>query len=258
MIPICQAYNDFKGQANTWQQGHFRPQSFEYALYEASLEIFNILRKEWETSQVVTDAIRPFFKRAQVSIGDFAYGGIVPYPDDYASFSGLRFLTKKKNGGKGIMCSDIDILEKIGKTTICRPLTEEEKVDLQYTSSQLYEQDFTKVDSQRWGAIHDHEFLFPSLENPYTTQDQGGFGVLPKEIGKVVLTYLALPPRPVFKYTRDAKHNFICVAAGSVGLQFGQEMLPEIMSRVKTKYASYTGNQQKYAEGSKETNEHGV
>jgi hypothetical protein len=153
-------------------------------------------------------------------------------------------------GTGGVLCSNIDVLDK--ETRLCRPLREEEKVDAM-ASGNLYERDITKVDSQRWGSVADHEFLFPTTSRVYATQEEAGIRVLPKDIGVVVLTYLALPNRPKFVYTKDARHNIICDNALSVGIPWGQEMLPEIMSRLKTKYASFVSNPQKYEEGTRET-----
>lgn len=251
MISMCQLYTNFKGKANTWQQGHFRPQSFEYAVFEASLEIFNENRKIWEQSQVVTDALAPYFKRAQISIETVAKGGRVNYPKDYVSFSGIRYLSKKANGGKGVMCDDIDVMNEDGK--VCRPLREEEKATKEILSEDLFERDIKKIDSQRWGSIIDHEFLFPSIERPYSTQEEKGFRVLPKGLGVVILSYLSLPERPKFVYTVDAKHKIICDPDKCTDLLWGEEMLPELMSRIKTKYASFVGNEKKYAEAEKET-----
>lgn len=249
MITMCQLYNDFKGQANTWQQGHFRPLSFEYAVHESVLEIFNELRKQWEANQIVTDALRPYFQRVQVPIKELVQGGVVKYPDNYVSFSGLRYLNKRKNGGgAGILCSDLSILDK-DKT--CRKIREEDKVDMALTADQLYEHDITKVDSQRWGSVMEHGFIYPSVQNPYCTQDNEGFRVLPKGIGVVVLYYLASPVRAKFIYSKGANHSFLCTDA-SGQILFGDEVLPELMGRVKTKYASFVSNERKYAEGVKE------
>jgi len=247
MISVCQIYTDFKGANNTWQKGHFRPQSFEFALYEASIEIFNEARKEWEKSQIISDVLRPYFHTVQVAVKDFPKGSMIPYPADYCSFSSLRFFSKKENG-KAVLCSGIDVIDKDKK---CRPLREEEKASA-IEMDKLVENDINKIDNQRWGAFCSDEFIPPSNENPGCTQYNDGFKVLPK-LGYVALDYLANPERPVFAYKRDAKDNIICIPEQCKNLLWGPEVLPELMSRLKKKYASYTGNQQKYAEGQKET-----
>lgn len=247
MISVCTIYVDFKGANNTWQQGHFRPLSFIGALHNASLEMFNERRRDWEQSQVITDTLRPFFKRVQVPVP----AGMVKYPVDYVGFSALRYLSKKKTGGVGTMCSNIEVLDKKGG--VCRPLREEEKAEAMKEAEDLYEHDITKVDSQRWGAVGDHEFLSPSVNNPYCSQEEKGFRILPMGIGVVLLYYLAMPPRPTFIYTTDAKHNIICDPALCTNLLWGEEMLPELMARLKTKYGSFVSNQVKYQEGVNET-----
>jgi len=251
MILICQIYNDFKGVVNTWQKGHFRPQSFEFALYEASIEIFNEARKEWEKSQIISDVLRPYFHTVQVAVKDFPKGSMIPYPKDYCSFSSLRFFSKKEKG-KPVLCAGINIMDKdTEKEKSCRPLREEEKASA-IEMDRLIENDIDKIDNQRWGAFCSDEFIVPDISNPGCTQYNDGFKVLPK-LGYVVLDYLANPERPVFAYRRDEKDNIICIPEKCTNLLWGPEVLPELMSRLKKKYASYTGNQQKYLEGQKET-----
>ena len=247
MISVCQIYNDFKGASNTWQYGHFRPKSFEYALHEASIEIFNELRKEWQKSQIVSDNLRPFFKSAQKQISNLPKGGMIDYPDDYSMFSSLRFFTKA-TGGSGVLI-DCDIIDD---DRSCRPLREEDKVAM-LAAEELVEHEISKIDNMRWGAFCAHQFIPPSLDNPGCTQYNDGFKVLPKKIGIVVLDYLAIPERPKFIYTKGPRNAFICDPLKCTNMLWGDEILPELMSRIKTKYASFVGNGAKYQEGQRET-----
>jgi hypothetical protein len=244
-ISICQIYNDFKGANNTWRQGHFRPLSFEFALHDAQLEIFNKMAEDLGNSQTIDDRLRPFTKSVQVSIKNIPRGGLITYPKDYSRFSNLRFFSKTKKG-KGVSICEIDD-NKVNE--ICRPMREEEKVEA--LTENLIERQITKVDNQLWGSVCDHEFIGPSMEDPYCTQYNDGFRVLPKEIGFAVFDYIAIPERPIFKYTTDGNHNIICNAS-SQDLLWGEEIIPDLMSRLKKKYASFSSNSQKYAEGEKE------
>ena len=246
MISICQIYNDFKGANNTWRQGHFRPQSFEFALHDTQLEIFNKLVDSLGNSQTIDDRLRPFIKSVQLSIKIVSRGGLISYPPDYSQFSNLRFFSKTQFG-KGVSICDISE-EK--KNLICRPLREEEKVE--EMTEKLIERSITKIDNGRWGAVCEHEFIGPSLEDPYCTQYNDGFKVLPREIGFAILDYVAIPERPIFLYKKDEQHNIICLP-GCKNLLWNDEVIPEFMSRLKKKYASYSSNAQKYSEGEKET-----
>ena len=249
MISICQLYIDFKGANNTWANGHFRPQSFIYAVHEAQMEIFNELRKAWENNNIVDDNLRNFFISAQVPIKDIKKGVLIEYPKNYSTFSSLGLFSKTDKSA-GLLCSDLDILDVEKKE--CRALREEEKeTGNEVLSNQLIERDIRKVPNQKWRAAVSHEFIKPSIENPICTQYNTGFKVLPKELGNVVLDYLSLPVRPVLNYTKK-NQAFICDKE-CVDLAWGEEILPELMSRIKTKYASYTSNQQKYIEAVKET-----
>lgn len=243
-ISLCQIYNDNKGALNTWVKGHYRPQNFAFDLYMATMEIFNECRRDWENNQIVTDKNRVFFRNRQYTIKDLPQGGIMLYPSDYVSFSSLRFFSPTKDGA-GVKCKGFEMAED------CKELTEEEKVDAM-NENELVERTITKVDNQRWGAVLEDLIVGPSLENPYSTQLEGGFKVVPREIGYAILNYLAAPKRPVFKYSRDANDNLIC-SPGSTVFEYGPEVLPDIMSRIKTKYSSFVGDQQKYSEGVKET-----
>jgi hypothetical protein len=244
-ISICQIYTDFKGANNTWRQGHFRPQSFEFALHDTQIEIFNKLVEGLGNSQTIDDRLRPFIKSAQVSIKMVSRGGLISYPKDYSRFSNLRFFSKTEFGKGVSICDNSDEKTNI----ICRPLREEEKVD--DLAEKFFERQITKVDNQRWGSVCSHKFIGPSLTNPYCTQYNDGFKVLPKEIGYAILDYVAIPERPIFKYTKDADHNIIC-SKDCKNLLWNDEVIPDFMSRLNKKYASYNGNAQKYAEGEKE------
>jgi hypothetical protein len=245
MISICQAYNDFKGANNTFQQGHFRPNSFEYALYEASLEMFNERKKAIGNNQDITDELRPFLKSVQVAIEHFPKGGIVKYPKDYSRFEALRYYVADAKSTVGVSCSDLKLLEPNGK---CRPLREEEKLEAEL-STKLIEKKIDKLDAGQWASFCEHEFLGPNNGHVGCTQLAEGFIVKPEEIGYVVFDFLAIPERPKFAYTRDAKHNIICVPAKCKDLLWNAELLPELMSRVKSKYGSFIGNERKYNEG---------
>lgn len=251
-MPIsgCKILNDFKGSANTWQNGFFRMQSFEYALYEAILEIFNKNKKQWEKSQVVTDTLLPYFNRVQVPIVNFEKEQLIKYPTDYSQFSMLTFFTKSgskdEDDKAGVLCKGIKILDINRK---CRPLREEEKLEALETSV-LIEKEITKVDNKRWAGVLEHRTIGPTVTRPYCTQYNNGFMVAPHNIGYAVLYYLAKPQRPVFKYHTGNRDEFICDSCSTILL--GEEQLPDLMARIKTKYASFIGSQTKYAEGQKE------
>lgn len=244
-ITTCQLYNDNKNALNTWTNGLYKPQSFEFDLWMAVMEIFNEGRAEWENSQTITDKNRVFFTNTQIGISKEKQGGIIAYPEDYASFSSLRFYSKTKDG-PGVKCKDFDIVTD----GAVRPLTEDEKAEAE-EDEKLYERSIVKVDNQRWGAVAEHRRKGPSINRAYATQLDGGFRVVPQEVGYVVLNYLRLPKRPVFKYKDNGRGVLDC-AAGCTELEYGAEVLPDIMSRIKMKYSSFVADTEKYSEAEKE------
>ena len=243
----CQLYSDFKGKNNTWQNGHYRSQSFLFALYEAILEIFNENKALLGQSQQAEDNLRFFYTRAQFPVNDYPTGGIIPYPDFYSMFSSLRYYSKEGENNS-VLCCDIDIIDK--GTNICRPLREEEKQDAMDDTSFLIERTIKKVHPSKWGALVSHETKKPTIGNPYCTQTNEGFMVSPK-LSYVVLYYLSTPQRPIMKLVLDERQNEVCKDTSVI--PFGDEMIPDLMSRVKKKYASFISDQQKYTEGEKET-----
>lgn len=247
MITVCRIYNDFKGAMNTWQKGHFRPESFIYALYESVLETFNENKKVWEESQVVTDTLKVYFKSVQIEISKLPEGSVIKYPKDYAQFSSTRFY-RKKEGEEGCPCKGIPVLNEKNK---CRKLRPEEVIEAG-EMEQLSEGPISKIDNKHWSGFLDDKFNPPSLNNVGCTQLAEGFKVFPN-VGWVVLDYLSMPERPTFKYTKDDKQNIICDPKDCTNVLLDQTVLPELMSRLKTKYASFTGNEKKYAEGKSET-----
>lgn len=249
MIKTCKVYTDFKGQNNTWLQGHFRPLSFEIGLHLASMEMFNIRRRALGNNQDITDELRPFLTNVQIAIDDFPAGGIIKYPKDYSRFEALTYFHSKDDPTKGLPCAGIPKLNEKGK---CRPLREEEKVEAK-KKSELTERRIEKIDAGRWNSFQEHVFLGPSEDNVGCLQDTKGFIVKPEGIGYVTLYYLAIPKRPKFAYTKDERHNIICLPDKCEDLLWNEELLPELMARLKTHYGSFMSSERKYNEGKKDT-----
>lgn len=251
MISVCQLWNDFRGRENVWQGGHARPSSFASWLHEVQIEMQNELIKALGNNQTVTDNLRSFSKSVQVPVNLASGNGIIAYPKDYRRFSSLRYFSKKENG-IGCLCSDIPLMNKDGechKIEECKELTEEEKAEL-LTSEELCENGIDIIPNNKWGSVCQHELIGPSLSMPYATQLDKGFKVAPKQIGYVILDYISIPVRPIFNFT-EVRHNVTCLST-STSLNWGEEMIPEIMARLKKRYSAFTRNSEGYSEGEKE------
>lgn len=253
MITVCQLWNYFRGRENTSQLGHTKPSNFISWLHEEQIAMQNKLIEDLGNNQTVTDNLRPFAKSVQIAVSDFISGSIIPYPVGYRRFSSLRYFSKKING-VGCLCADIPLMDKEGNckpVADCgKPLTEEDKVELA-NSEDLCENSIDMIPNQKWGSVCQHEIVGPSLELPYATQFDKGFKVLPKKLGYVVLDYIEIPILPVFKFT-EIRHKINCIA-GSTSVAWGEEMLPEILSRLKVRYNAFIRNEAGYSEGEKET-----
>lgn len=210
------------------------------------MDMINALVKKLEENQVVEDALRPFIKRVQIPVKDYAGGGIIPYPSNYKGYSAMRFYSREK-GGCGCLCGDIEVMDKDGS---CVPV--EGFDDSPHPVTELCESEIKKVPSGKWAAVCSHKTRGPSIDRPYTTQFDEGFKVLPKEIGFVVLDYIAMPPRPVLNVTLDAMHNEIYNPVGAVDLLWSEDMLPEIMAGLKKRFGSFVRNPDLYGQGAAE------
>lgn len=252
MISVCQLYNDFKGRENTWQGGHARPNSFASWLHEIQIEAQNDLIKALGNNQIVTDNLRCFIKSVQVPVGLLALNGLITYPKDYRRFSSLRFFSRKPNG-PGVLCKDKEIMcgEKLVCVDDCEDLTEEQKADAE-NSEVLIERGIEMIQNNFWPGVIADEIVPPSIENPFATQFDKGFKVLPKGLGYAVLDYVSIPERPVFAYTRDAKQNIICNTTNCTDLVWGEEMIPEFLARLKKRYSAFIRNGEGYREGESE------
>jgi hypothetical protein len=249
MISVCQLYNDHKGRENVWQGGSVRPESFVSWLHEVQIEIQNELIKSLGNNQDVTDNLRPFLKSVQTAV--IQAGGKISYPKNYRRFSSLRFFSVKSNG-PGSMCSNLPVLcnGEVLQIDKC-DLKEEDKAEM-LSSEEMIERSIQMVPNKFWGSVSDDEIVAPSIMIPYATQNDNGFKVLPKGIGYVVLDYISIPERPTFIYTRDAKQNIICDSNKCKNLEWGEEMIPEILARMKKRYSAFVGNSEAYKEGEQE------
>jgi hypothetical protein len=245
-MTVCQLYTDFLGRENTSQGGHARPKNFISWLHEVQIEMQNELIKALGNNQTVSDNLRFFTKSVQIPISQFKTGDIIPYPKDYRRFSSLRFFSKKENG-TGCLCGDMPVMDDEGS---CAEFTEEQKAEM-LNSEQLCENEIEMVPNQNWGSVCKHELIGPSMELPYATQYDKGFKVLPKGIGIVVLDYIAIPERPKMFFSEDGRHNITCLPTSST-LLWGDEMIPELLARLKKRYSAFTRNSEGYKEGEQE------
>jgi hypothetical protein len=225
---------------NTHQRGHMRPNgNFIHWCEEVSMELFREECAEWEKTQVVSDALRPFFRSVNavvVRVPGRPYGTIA-YPADYGYYSSARILTRGS-----IVCSCHDIPTMNGRTgNGCNPYVDPDEAALgeMASSMELCEVAVKKVPNDKWGAVCDHPTMKPTLKKPKLTIFEGGFKVAPADAAVIVLDYIKLPRKPVFNYTVGPDDQIIYVPAGSVPLEWDESMIPQFLARIGQRYGKY-------------------
>lgn len=251
MIKIFDLYQKFKAAVNTPQGGFARPGTFEHWANEISLELFRETFKNWEKNQRISDELgKPFLKSINM-VMDMVAG--MPYafsvcPKDYEYFSSAYILLPV-GGDRGVMTSGLDCMDsKTGEMKKYVDPDDVEREKLQ-AGANLSEQSIEKVDNTRWGSVAGHKINKPSLLRPFMTQIDGGFKVIPKEVGIIRLNYLRLPQACVFGYTIGTDDQIIFNSAASKDLEWSTVMTNEFIARLTLRYAKFTGNELMYQQG---------
>lgn len=253
-IDIFQLYQLTAATVNTQQGGHLRPErNFLAWVNEISKEIFNEKIQEWEKSQTVDDALAiSFLRSVNVPIAKNAGRGfdVIAYPEDYSNFSSARVLVSD-DSGKTCQEPKTDCMDcATGKIT---PYADPDDVELEILNrnSNYTEYNLDKIDNQRWGTALTHRLKAPTFKKPAITQFDGGFKIAPANLGVIVLDYFMRPVDAVFAYT-VVNDQIIYDKNNSEQLQWTDMVIPEFVSRLKKRYASFVGDNDKYSQATVE------
>lgn len=253
MIPIFDLYRQFRSEANTPQGGFARPGTFQDWVNAISLELFRETFKDWEKNQRISDELGgPFLKSYNVVLQNIpgAPHDFFVKPQDYEYYSSA-YIVLPRNSEVGVRTPGLDCID--GKTGRKYVDADDVAVAAQSAGGDLIEQKISKVDNGRWGSVAGHKISKPSLSNPFMTQIDGGFKVIPKGVGVIRLNYLRSPEPCVFDYTIDPITDAVLFnPAGSKDLEWSAVMINEFIVRLKKKYASFTGNEMMYQQGLQE------
>lgn len=244
MIDLFSLYQDFQSLVNTWQGGHFRPNTdFERAVNNISLELWEMWTREAEKSQEIKDNLIPFFKSANVITAKEKFDALVKYPDDYERFASARIMLVGENCC--VPCKEIND----GKCSNGNFKTPEELAEDYYNS--VVEKDVDMIDNQRWPSVLKHKTKCPTFENPKITQINGSIKVAPRDVSVVVLNYYVKPVYATFKY-KTAPGN-VQTGAGdqiiydppptSTPLQWSETVKNEFLWRLGERFGLFTKDQ---------------
>lgn len=254
-IDLFQLYQLTAATVNTQQGGHLRPErNFLSWVNEISKEIFNEKIKDWEKSQTIDDDLAiSFLRSVNVTITKNSGRGfdVLAYPEDYSNFSSARMLVLDSSGETCPEPNNDCMDCTTGKIT---PYVDPDDAELEILNqnSNYTERNLDKIDNQRWGTALTHRLKAPTFKKPAITQFDGGFKVAPANLGIIVLDYFKRPIDAVFAYTVDSNDQIIYNKLNSVQLQWTDMMIPEFVSRLKKRYASFVGDNDKYSQAAVE------
>ncbi len=250
MISIFALYEQLKGAVNSHQGGHIRPYDLIDWTHRVQMEIYNDRIEAFQKTQKIADEITPFLESVNVIVSNSSGQSwdLIGKPPGYENFASARII-KNKNGDS---CGIEGAKEyKDGEETKqeCKAYVDPDDLVLlqQNNGSQNIELPVQMVDNDRWSAISSHPRKKPTCSNPKITQYAGGFKMMPKNCAtSIVMDFFRLPVRPVFNYTiinqglENEYYQFNPI--GSVDLEWSQQLLPEILSKLIDKYSIFVGD----------------
>lgn len=234
MIDINELYEQFNSKFMTSQAGFFRPvRDFVPAVHEASLSLFNFFGKKLEKSQAITDIMQPFIRGLNISVEKLPTMDFAPLPPDYAYYSDARVLIEKD-----LICGARDCdLYKEGE---CIPYAELQE-DFFPKTSEFSSIPVVLVQNAKWTSATTHPNRKPSMEKQrmICTPVDGGFEILPKGIGVIVLYYYRLPVKPVFDYDQVESGPDVYAQykkATSTQLEWNENAIPLFLYKLGKRY----------------------
>lgn len=250
MMDLFDLYNNTCADVNTQQGGVLRPYgTFNKWLINISTNLFNKYFANWEKSQGIDDVLAAAFLKTLNVVPQKVPGknyDFVPFPADYGYFSSMRFL-HYENEEKGCLCADYDVFD--GKDTVKFEDSSLAELKTKFKTGYEAEQAAAKVDNSRFAAALSHKLMPVDFSNPILTSQAGGLKIAPKNMGIVVMDYFRLPAIPVFAYTSGGGPDTINYnRSGSTQLDWPDLVQNEFLSELKKRYASYTTQENKYAE----------
>lgn len=151
--------------------------------------------QQWQVSQIITEALKPFFT-APVKITKNA-SGYFPYPTDYLRYSSIQ----------------IDYSEN---PELCKDKPE------------LTERFIEVVTDGEWVIRLDNSVIRPSLKYPIANFYSAGIRVNPYEITAIKMAYLRKPAIPFRNYTVNASDQTIYNPVGSVQVEWDETFWNDI------------------------------
>lgn len=247
-------YNDACADNNTQQSGHLRPQrNFNSWVNSISLELFNAKYAQAGTNQKIKDQLDAAFLQSVNIIVTSQPGkdyDTFILPADYAYFSSVRAF-RHENSDRGCLCRGKAILKADGT---CGAYEDPDFVEIRakFKGTSTAEVAAEPVDNQKWGPALSHRLKKPSWKRVKVTQTEGLFKIVPKGIGVILLDYYRYPRAANFAYTTNLDGSVNYNLGGSTQLDWPISVKPEFLAGIKQRFASYTGQDNKYQQSMNE------
>lgn len=194
MINVNEVYTTVQDLANKEQKGFIQPSRFNRLASQAVSHIFNRKFKGYQSTQEISDDLRPFIKLLEL---DVAVDGYVNYPEDYVNLSSIRYVKVTQSDGQ-VVKSPIEIEPK---------------------------------DDNELGYILNSRIVMPTKDFPVAFFYDNGIRVFPNDLQRVELTYLRQPTTPLWAFT-TVNNRPVYNADDSVDFEFGYSMFSEVVVEI--------------------------
>lgn len=237
MIDIFDLWRAFNSEANTSQNGFWRPQSdFEINANTVNKEMFDKFCEEEEKTGRIDDYLSPFRKTVNIiSTNDGPYATIVR-PTDYSRYSSARVLVagencypdRNVNGGACVGPNQDKIAQQ-------------ENIEKFWDNVKPFP--ITKVNDSEWGSATTHRTKKPSLNRAIMQPINNGFEIAPRGVSVVILSYYFEPPYVTFPYIKSpgnlqtgAGDQIIYQKSPNSSFSWDGALMNEFLKRLKEKY----------------------
>lgn len=165
-MTIDEVYRFVNFISNKVQSGTVQPSNFNLTAQRAQMEYFERAYAVWQSTQNITDELKPFLTTSILSVDTF---GKSAYPVDYVHSSSIR-----RNYIKSSSCN---------------------------TAPVAYEIDVKEIDNDEIGSILSSSICAPTDRYPYVTYYDNYLQFFPKKPGVAFLDYLRKPKDPFWNFT---------------------------------------------------------
>lgn len=249
MIGIFSLYESLKGRVNAHQGGHIKPSDFIDWVHQVQMDIYNDRIEAYQKTQKIADELTPFLESMNTIVSNSSGQAwdLIVKPSGYENFASARIIKKG-----GLSCGikgakeykDGEPVENQCKSYVDPDELQQKKNE---AGSSNVELPIQLVDTDRWSAIAKHPRRKITCDTPRITQYAGGFKIMPKGCStSIVMDFFRLPVKPVFNFSviNSGQENeyYQFVPAGSVDLEWSQQLLPEILLKLIDKYSIFVGD----------------